>query len=364
MNYKNYYDILGVDEDASQEEIKRAYRKLAREYHPDFNPDDEESEEKFKEMKEAYEVLSDPEKRKRYDSLGADWEKYAKSGGGGGFGGGAGGRRAGGPQEGFRVHWEDASGMSGFSDFFEQIFGDFYSGGTGQRMNIEEVFGEGGQGRPGQRSRGQTRRRRKQRGEDVENIIELTLEEAFHGTERRLRLQQPEVCPECGRSPSPSCQKCQGRGVVTNQKTVTVQVPAGVNEGSKIRLKGEGGIGRGGGQRGHLFLKVHLKEHPIFDLNDNDLYCEVPISPHEAAEGGEIEVPGIDDSVTMNLPPGTEGGQQFRLQGMGMPELNNDGRGDQYVTVQIQIPSDLSEEQQEALSTFQDYNPRKEEGYL
>lgn len=368
-DYKDYYEILGIDEDASQEEIKRAYREKARKYHPDRNPDDEQSEEKFKEAKEAYEVLSDPEKRKRYDSLGANWDQFDPSSFGGGKRGGAKGR--GGSRGGYRVRWEDTGGTAGFSDFFEQIFGDFYSGGTGaggrrgqQDMNIEDLFGQqfrSGMGGEGQRAR---RPGTARKGEDVENEIEVGLEEAFHGTRRSLRLEYPRICPECDQNPQPSCRTCQGEGYTTETKNLNVKIPRGVRQGSRIRLKGEGGFGSGGADRGDLYLRVRMKEHPIFDREEEDLYCEVPISPVEAAEGGEIDVPGIDESPSMKLPSNTQSGQQFRLEGLGMPRLNGDGRGDLYVRVRIQIPSDLSEKQKEALEVFRDYNPREKQGYL
>lgn len=371
MDYKNYYDILGVDKDADQSEIKKAYRKKARKYHPDVNQDDERAQEKFQEVQEAYEVLSDPEKRQRYDSLGANWKQYARAGGGQqgpkqGFGGG------GGPG-GFNVHWEDASGQSGFSDFFGQIFSDFYSGsGGGGRggINMEDLFGQqaaGGRGRRTGRGRGRQRGRRQQRqqsGQDVESVIEVSLEEAFHGTSRDLRMEYPKVCTKCGRQPDPSCSDCGGQGVVHDQKTISVKVPRGVKEGSKIRLQGQGGYGTGGGKRGDLYLKVRIREHPIFDREEEDLYCEVPISPLEAVEGGEISIPGIDESASMKLPSNTESGQQFRLGDLGMPKLNGGDRGDLYVTVRIQLPSSLTDEQKEALQAFSEYDPRKEKGYL
>lgn len=371
MNYKNYYDILGIDEDASQEEIKKAYRKKAKEYHPDVNPDDEQAEKKFHDLQEAYEVLSDPEKRKRYDSLGANWEQYTQPGAGGGFGGGGPSGRGG--AGGFNVRWEDASGMSGFSDFFEEIFGDFYSGGAQGQVDMEDLFGQqfsGGaqtRGRGGPRRGAQGRQRRgrpRQSGEDVENEIEVALTEAFHGSNRDLRMEYPKICSNCGRQPRPDCSKCGGQGVERVRKTINVKIPRGVKEGSKIRLKGEGGFGTGGGERGDLYLKVRMKEHPIFERDEENLYCEVPISPLEALDGGEIDVPGMDESPSMQLPPNTQSGQQFRLQGLGMPKINSDERGDLFVTVRIQLPSELSDDQKEALQAFSDYNPRKEQGYL
>ncbi len=355
-NYKDYYDILGVDEDASQDEIKKAYRKKARQHHPDLNQGDKGSEEKFKEVQEAYEVLSDEEKRQRYDSLGANWEDAYQGQGAGGFGGGA---RGGRQQSG--VHWEDLSGKAGFSDFFEQIFGDYYSGGGG--MNAEDMFSQQFGGERGGATRGR-RQRAARRGQDVENDVQVRLEEAYHGTQRRFRMEYPRLCPDCGRNPSPECSICNGSGQITEQKTITVDIPKGVKQGSKVRLKGEGGFGAGGGQRGDLYLKVQMQEHPTFDRDGEDLYCNVPISPYEAAEGGQIEVPTMEGSATMTLPANTESGQQFRLGGLGMPELKGDGQGDLYVRVHIHLPSALNKQQKEALSAFKDFNPRKEQGFL
>jgi len=362
MNYKDYYEILDVDEDASQDEIKKAYRKKAREHHPDLNQGDKGSEEKFKEVQEAYEVLSDEEKRQRYDSLGSDWQQAYESGGGGGFGGRAGGR--GGQQS--HVRWEDVSGKAGFSDFFEQIFGDYYSGGTRGGGGMEDLFGQqfgGGRGGGAGRTRAQSRGMQ-QRGEDVENEIEVRPYEAYTGTKRRFRMEYPRTCPQCGRNPSPDCSTCSGNGYTTEQKNITVDIPAGVKDGSKVRLKGEGGFGVGGGERGDLYLIVRMLEHPTFDREGDDLYCNVPISPLEALEGGKIEVPTMDGSATMTLPPNTKSGQQFRLEDLGMPKLKEDGQGDLYVRVHVHLPADLSEEQKEALEAFEGFNPRKEQGYL
>jgi len=301
MEYKDYYRILGVDKNADTKTIKRAYRRLARKYHPDVNPGDKVSEERFKEINEAYEVLSDPEKRRKYDQLGADYQRWQSMGGDPrGFDWSqwfAGGQPAGG-----RVHVQygdlgDLFGdLGGFSDFFQAIFG-----GAGGRTQTSRRGG----------------RTWAYRGQDYEHPVEITLEEAFHGTQRVLEKE--------------------------GGRRLTVKIPPGVKTGSKIRIAGEGGPGVGGGAQGDLFLKVKVLPHPIFERDGDDLRCEMPIDLYTALLGGEVVVHTLDGDVRLKVPPETQSGQVFRLRGKGMPQLRNpQKRGDLYVKVQVQLPTKLS----------------------
>ncbi len=315
MEYKDYYAVLGVDKNASQEEIKRAYRKLAQKYHPDKNPGDKKAEEKFKEINEAYEVLSDPEKRKKYDQLGQQWHQWQQMGYDPNsfdwskwFAGGAPG--AGGQ----RVHVEyvspeDLEGMfgdfGGFSDFFNMIFG-----GMGRRRSSGAGFGFGDFGFDTARRQSRTRYAK---GQDLEQEIEITLEEAYRGTSRRLR-------------------KPDG-------STVEVKIPAGAKEGSRVKFKGLGGPGN---PPGDLYLKIHIHPHPNFKLEGSDLYTEVPVDVYTAVLGGEVSVPTLDGSVRLKIPPLTQNGKKFRLRGKGMPKGKGKGQGDLYAEVKVQLPTRLT----------------------
>ena len=293
MEYKDYYKILGVDKRASERDIKGAYRKLARQYHPDVNPGDKQAEEKFKTINEAYEVLSDSEKRQKYDQLGASYFRWQQQGGDPrGFdwsqwftqqpGGGR-----------VRVEYGDLGDLfgGGFSDFFQSIFG-----GTGEQT------------RSGRRVR--------QKGRNYEQPVEITLEEAAHGTQRVL---------------------------VADGERITVKIPPGVRTGSKVRVAGKGGPGMGGGLAGDLYLKVQVAKHPIFERQGNDLHCTVPVDLYTAVLGGEAEVPTLDGKVQLKIPAGTQGGRTFRLKGKGMPHVrNSERRGDLYAKAIITVPRKLS----------------------
>lgn len=313
MEYKDYYKILGVDKDASQKEIKSTYRKLARKYHPDVS-DEPEAQEKFKDINEAYQVLGDPEKRKKYDELGSNWRQWERMGGRpedfnwNRWSTGPGGQRVhvryGTPED-----LEDifgGGGMGGFSDFFEQIFG-----GMGGYRSAPDVAGR-------QRQR---QYMQPQKGRDIEQPVEITLEEAFHGTKRLLQM---------------------------NGHRIEAQIPRGVKSGSKVRLGGQGMPGRAGAPAGDLYLKVNVKGHPTFERRGANLYTDVQVPIYTAVLGGEIRVPTLTGDKILNIPPETQNGQTFRLSGQGMPKLRNpEERGDLFARVEVQLPENLSEEEVE-----------------
>jgi curved DNA-binding protein len=305
MEFKDYYKILGVDRNADEKTIKQAYRRLARKYHPDVSKT-RGTAERFKEINEAYEVLSDPEKRKRYDSLGSDWQRYAQAGAG--------------PFEGFRVNFggrgADPGDLGGFSDFFRTIFGDLgVRGGADPFGNLGSEFG-----------------RRPRRGGDLEAPLTITLEEAFHGARKTLEL---------------------------NGRRIEVKIPAGVRDSSRVRVSG---VGSGDdGSRGDLFLQVSVSPHPLFERKGDDLHLELPLTVAEAALGAEVEVPTLKGKVSMRIPPETSSGKTFRLPGYGMPRLSGGGAGDQYVKVKVVVPQNLTEREKklfEELKLLRKENPR------
>ena len=317
MEFKDYYKILGVKPDASEKEIKSAFRRLARKYHPDVNPNDPKAEERFKEINEAYEVLSDPEKRRKYDQMRQQYEAWQRAGRPGGtfdWGrwatGGMGGAGGYGPG---RVHVEYVSP----EDFghFQDIFGDL--GGLGGFSDFFEMFFGGG-GRP----RAQTRRQpRPRKGRDIEQPLQVTLEEAFHGGTRRIRWD--------------------------DGSTIEVRIPRGIDTGKRIRVRGKGMPGEAGGEPGDLYLKVEVLPHPVFERRGDDLYVKVPVDVYTAVLGGEVAVPTIEGKrVMLKIPPGTQNGKVFRLRGLGMPKLRKpDQRGDLYAEVEVRVPTQLSEEE-------------------
>jgi len=333
MEFKDYYQTLGVSKAASEKEIKQAFRKLARKFHPDVNPGDKSAESKFKEINEAYEVLGDPEKRKKYDELGANWRLYEQAQqqgqpwpGGSPFGpygsneaGGQGGAwtiNMGGPGGYRTMTEEEMHELFGDQDPFSDFFRTFFGGGVGGR--------EGSRGRAG-------RAARSQKGRDIEHPVELTLEEAFHGATRRISIKQGG-----------------------HARSVDVRIPAGVKDGSRVRAAGEGEAGSNGGASGDLYLRVQTRPHPVFERKGDDLHTTVAMPLTTAVLGGEAQVPTINGSVRLKIPETTQSGQVFRLKGHGMPVVGKpDQRGDLYATVDVQLPRSLTPEQKqhyEALS--------------
>jgi molecular chaperone DnaJ len=336
MAAKDYYAILGVSRTSAEKDIKAAYRRLARKYHPDVNPGDKSAEERFKEIAEAYEVLSSPDTRRKYDQyghLGEGWRHV----GDGGFPPPGGGTRPGAGQGYFNQ--EDLRFETDYSDILGNIFG-----GQGPRFRRSQA---------------------PMRGEDLQYEVELTLEEAALGTERAVTLSVHESCATCRGAGSVSgraCPTCHGTGSVEVPRTLTVRIPRGVKEGAKIRLAGKGGAGMMGGPAGDLFLLPRIAPHPRFERKGDDLYTEVPVTFPEAALGAEVEVPTLQGTVTARVPAGTSSGQSLRLRGKGMPRWQAEGHGDLYVKVRIVTPRDLSEHERELIEELSRLRPETPRG--
>ncbi len=347
MSKRDYYEVLGVSKNASEAELKKAYRRLAMKHHPDRNPDDENAENLFKEAKEAYEVLSDPQKRSAYDQFGH-----------------AGVDASAGP---------GAAGGAGFSDIFDDIFGDIFGGGR---------RGGGGE--------------RVYRGSDLQYNLELSLEEAVFGTEAKIRIptlvacetcagtgarkgSEPQTCTTCGgvgqvrmqqgffsvqqtcprchgsgKIITDPCPSCEGQGRIEEHKTLSVKVPAGVDSGDRIRLSGEGEAGINGGPAGDLYVQVRVKPHKLFKRDANDLYCEVPISFATATLGGELEVPTLDGRVMLKVPAETQTGKLFRMRGKGVKPVRGGLTGDLICQVHVETPVNLTKQQKELLQQFEE----------
>jgi len=327
MAGKDYYQILGVSRNASEKEIKQAYRRLARKYHPDLNPNDKSAEAKFKEINAAYEVLSDPGKRKKYDQFGEQWEyaeQFAKSRG----------------QE--RVRWDFNRGgttfeygdLGGFGDIFSSLFGD---SGIGSRM-----------------------RRGPQHGQDVESTIEVTLEEAYHGSTRVIQLQIEEPCTACGgtgRVGNRVCTICNGAGGKVIPRRLEVKIPAGVRDGSRIRIAGEGGSGRAGGGKGDLYLVVKVLPHKLFERKGDDLHTEVSVPLATVMLGGEVRLPTLNGNLSLKIPPETQNGKVFRLAGKGMPKLGKSDYGSMVARVKVVLPTNLTEEEKKLFERLRSLRP-------
>jgi curved DNA-binding protein len=328
MEFKDYYQTLGVGKTAAEKEIKQAYRKLARKFHPDVNPGDKSAEAKFKEINEAYEVLGDPDKRKKYDELGANWRMYEQAHAGGqGWPGGAGSPfgdmggqggawtiNMGGPGGYRTMTEEEMHDLFGDQDPFSDFFKTFFGGGAG------------GAGRDTGRARTGSRAARSQKGRDIEHPVDLTLEEAFHGATRRISIKQGG-----------------------HARSVDVRIPPGVKDGSRVRAAGEGETGSNGGPSGDLYLRVQTRPHPVFERKGDDLHTTIAVPVTTAVLGGEAQVPTINGSVRLKIPETTQSGQVFRLKGHGMPVVGKpDTRGDLYATVDAQLPRSLSAEQRAA----------------
>lgn len=350
MAKRDYYEVLGVSKDATEADIKKAYRKVAKECHPDLNPDDKEAEQRFKESSEAYEVLSNPEKRAQYDQFGHEGMGQGAAGGGGfgGFGGGA-----------------------GFGDIFEDIFDMFGgSGGSGRRQGPSK-------------------------GADLRYNMNITFEEAAFGVEKEIRVERTEDCSKCegtgakpgtdkktcekcggagqvrftqntpfgqimrtatcdecggtGEKIESPCDRCSGTGKERRTKTLNIKIPAGVDTGSVISLKGEGEPGEKGGPRGDLYIYIQVEPHNIFEREGTNLYCEIPISFSQAALGADLRVPSLEGKLKYTIEPGTQTGTTFRLKGKGVPNVRNGKKGDLYVRVKVEVPKKLSDKQRELI---------------
>jgi molecular chaperone DnaJ len=348
MSKRDYYEVLGVSKSASEAELKKAFRKLSMKYHPDRNPDNAEAEESFKEAKEAYEILKDPQKRAAYDQFGH--AGVDPSMGGGGFGGG--------------------HGNAG--DFFSDIFGDIFGGGASQGGGANRAY----------------------RGSDLQYNLEISFEDAIFGTSvdirvpsqqtceactgtgakagthpqscptchgtGQVRMQQgffsvQQTCPQChgqGKIISDPCPECHGQGRTEKQKTLSVKIPMGVDTGDRIRLSGEGEAGINGGPTGDLYVQVHVKPHELFKRDGNDLSCEFPVAFTVAALGGEVEVPTMEGKVSLRIPEGTQTGKVFRLRGKGVKSVRSASKGDLYCHLMVETPVNLTKKQKELLEAF------------
>jgi molecular chaperone DnaJ len=366
MAKRDFYEVLGINRDASEQDIRKAYRKLAMKWHPDRNPDNPKAEDHFKEAQHAYEVLSDAQKRAAYDQFGhAGVDPQAGMGAAGA-----------------------AGGFSGFGDIFNDIFGDIFGGGRGGRTN---VF----------------------RGADLRYNLEIALEQAAHGFETRIRIptmaacetchgsgakpgSQPQTCPTCrgagqvrvsqgpfsiaqtcprchgaGKIVPNPCANCGGSGRIKQQKTLSVKIPAGVDEGDRVRLSSEGEPGVNGGPAGDLYVQVHIKAHPVFQRDHDDLHCEMPISITTAALGGEIEIPTLDGSARIRVPAESQSGKTFRLRGKGIKGVRSHVAGDLFCHVVVETPVNLTSRQKELLKEFEGiseqdvarHNPRSKSWY-
>ena len=332
VRFKDYYEVLGVKRDATDGQIRQAYRKLARKHHPDVNPGDRVAEDKFKEINEANEVLSDPQKRKRYDQLGPNWKNGAEFTPPPGWGR-------------VNVQFDDIGSIfsgGGFSEFFETLFGGAKSGAQTEH-----------------RRRGA--RTRANRGQDAEAEMEISLEDAHGGGRHRITLQGTRPCQACvgkGTTSGVVCTTCRGAGHVLSPKTIDVKIPPAAREGSVIKVGKQGQAG--GSEPGDLFIKLKIKPHPIFTVSGDDITAEVPIAPWEAVLGATIEVPTIDGKAEVKIPAGAQGGQRMRLRGQGLNRRAG-GRGDLYVKLKVVVPTHATDREKQLyrdLGEASHFNPR------
>lgn len=328
MPGKDYYNILGVNRNATDRELKQAYRRLARKYHPDVNPGDKSAEARFKQINEAFETLSDPEKRQKYDQFGDNWQVAEQ------FSGAGQGAPGGSPRGG--------------------TYTTFDFGGLGDLGNIFENMGFG---------TGTSTARRPGRPKSVQHTIDVTLEEAYQGTTRMLQLQGEDACPTCGGTGRSSkvrgraCPTCSGSGGFPKMKRLEVKIPPGVNDGSKIRLAGQGGIG-GDGAKSDIELIVKMMPHKTFERKDDDLHTEVPVPLLTALLGGEVELPTLKGKVALKIPPETPNGNVFRLAGKGMPHLGNLAQhGDLFAKMKVVLPTNLTPKEKQLLEQLQAIRP-------
>lgn len=326
MAKKDYYETLGVSRNATEKDIKQAFRRLARKHHPDVNPGNKDAEARFKEINAAFEVLSDKEKRQKYDQHGDQWQ----------FADQFAGARQGAPG-GARYTYRTTGGTSPFADMdVDSIFGDLFAGARGRRT-------------PAPR-----------RGQDAEYPIEVTLEEAFSGSERTIILETQEPCPSCrglGVLKNVPCPTCRGAGHAPSTRRLEVKIPAGVKTGSRIRLAGKGGAGEAGAPSGDLYLQVTVKPHTLFERHDDDLRVDVPVPLTVALLGGEVKVPGLKGSLALKIPPETQNGRSFKLAGQGMPHLGNATRGDLFASVKVVLPTRLTGEEKDLIEKLAELRP-------
>jgi curved DNA-binding protein len=343
VQYKDYYKTLGVARGASDSEIKKSFRKLAREYHPDVAKNKKQAEERFKEINEAYEVLGDPAKRKKYDELGANWNSGADFRPPPGWESFVGGR----PSTGRGRRGEDAEfhfGGTGFSDFFEQLFGSAGRGGRRGGFAEEDLTAE--------------------RGRDIEGDLMVTLEEALGGSVRSVSVRHGVPCEHCGGTGQRAgqvCNVCGGTGQVARTETYQVKIPAGVSQGQRLRVAGRGEAGVGGGAAGDLYLRVRFARHPDFEVQDQQLIYEAELAPWEAVLGAQISIPTLNGRVNIRIPPGTQTGQKLRVRGRGLPERGK-GNGDLIVVTRVEVPAHVNDAERklwEQLAKESRFSPRE-----
>ncbi len=367
MDYKDYYKVLGVNRAASTDDIKKAFRQLARKYHPDVNPGNKQAEARFKEINEAYEVLSDPDKRRKYDTLGPNWQEQfgpatttsrgrspfntrTRASGSAGTSGTSG--TSGGSY--------DFPDPTGFSDFFEALFGRRAAGGAGAGTTTTRGRASSTTGTAGS-SGTFTGSGSLNRGENVEQPVEITLREAYAGARRLYTIQQPETCSACngtGKIGGRVCVTCGGTGITERERRINVNIPAGVDTGVKVRVAGEGQPSPTGGPRGDLYLLVTVKPDPQFERHGDDLIMEAQAPLTTAVLGGELTLTLIDGKrITLTIPPETQNGQMFRVSGKGMPKPNSEARGNLLVRVQVKLPQRLSERERQLFEELRRERP-------